>query len=306
MRILWRFMQYGLHYRRLVTLEALIATATVVAALVIPRILGTAIDETLTGGLRSEHLQLGAIIVALSVVKGAGGYFEAYVLSLISEKATEDVRNDIFRKLLGLSFGYYDRQRTGDLMSRATSDVEKISFHIVGAPLRLFTGTIMLVGVAYFVVTTDWRLASVTVLFGATYAWRAFQGRGGLKETYAALQARTGKMAAVVQESIAGMRVVKAFGAGDHEERKFTAEASAVAEHQYTANRFWETRGSAFMLIAAVTTGAVMWPRRPRGCGRPPDTGRADGIPALHGPAGGADTENGVSGPGSHGDACFG
>ena len=103
MKILWRFMKYSISRWRLMLLEVFLVAAILIANLAIPRLLGTAIDETLTRGLRSEQIQLAVVIILLSILRGFGGYFEHYVIEVISGRSAEDLRNDIFNKLLGLS-----------------------------------------------------------------------------------------------------------------------------------------------------------------------------------------------------------
>ena len=85
---------------------------TILSALAIPKLLGVAIDEALTAGLRSEQLRIAALILAASVVRGLSGFGQNYVLESVAQHAEHDVRRDLFSKLMSLSFGFHDRHRT--------------------------------------------------------------------------------------------------------------------------------------------------------------------------------------------------
>ena len=258
-RTLFRFISYSFRFRRLMLLEVVLMAVTYLAYMAVPWLLGNAIDETLRHGIRWEQLQVAAIIVLLGVVQGTGGYFEAVVLGVVSVRSGEALRNDMFRKLLHLSFGYYDRQRTGDLMTRVTSDIDELQQYMAVMPLRVLSSSVILSVLAYFIAVTNWRLIVLAAIFTAVFVWMAMQRSGRLKDINAKLQSSRGAMAAILQENIAGMRVVKAFGAEEQEEGRFEREASHVAKFGFARDRFWATRTSMQLSISTVTMGAVIW-----------------------------------------------
>ena len=259
MKVLWRLRSYPLRYKRRTAIAYLCTVLSIVAAMFVPALLGAAIDEALSeGGLGRQQLWLAAGIVGASAVRGVFGYGQNYLIYSVTEKVSHDLRNDIFNTLLGLSFGFYDRQRTGDLMSRTTTDVTVLQSVMTLGPLRLLTMSAMLVTVSAIVLWTNWRLGLVVVAFLTLYLARALS-RKGLGEIYAQLQAETGRLTAVLHENIVGMRVVKVFGAQRLESAKFDEGASTVADLGYSAQRYWAVRRATFTFLTTLTVGLILW-----------------------------------------------
>ena len=258
MKVLWRLRSYPLRYKRRTAIAYLCTVLSIVAAMFVPALLGAAIDEALSEGVGRQQLWLAAGIVGASAVRGVFGYGQNYLIYSVTEKVSHDLRNDIFNTLLGLSFGFYDRQRTGDLMSRTTTDVTVLQSVMTLGPLRILTMAAMLVTVSAIVLRTNWRLGLVVVAFLTLYLALAL-ARKGLGEIYAQFQAETGRLAAVLQENIVGMRVVKVFGAQRLESAKFDEGASAVADLGYRAQRFWAVRRATFTFLTTLTVGLLLW-----------------------------------------------
>ena len=233
--------------------------AAVLFAMVIPRLLGSAIDQALTSGLRSQLLLMAGGIVFLSVLRGIFGYAQNYLAESVSQLAVYDLRNDFFRKLQSLSFGFHDSQRTGDLMSKATSDVEAVRWFLRMGLVMGVMLVVMVMSVAVLMFSMNWRLALISLSFVPVIVWRATVMARSLIVTWMRIQAETGNMTAVLQESLAGMRVAKAFGAREYEEGKFEKRALTVAEHQYTANRLFASQGSAMTFFFTLAMGAILW-----------------------------------------------
>ena len=259
MRILLRLALYATrHPRHLIGAYVSMAVATL-SALVIPRLLGTAIDQALESGLRSELLVLALLIVGISVVRGIFSYGENYLAEALSQRAAYDLRNDIFRKLQGLSFGFHDKQQTGNLMSKATSDVDAVRWFISMGMVRRLTIIVMIIAVAVLMLTTNWRLGLVSLAFVPLVMWRAIMMARALIGTWMAIQAEMGNMTSVLQENLAGMRVVKSFGAREFEETKFESRASSIADYRYKATRLFASQGSLMTFILAVATAGILW-----------------------------------------------
>ena len=127
LRILWRIVRYALRHKLLVTVAYGAMAGSIVALLIIPRLVGSAIDTALDSGgsVTSLLLQAGAI-VAMAAVQGVLRYIDEYTSEIVVQRVGREIRTDIFQKLQSLSYGFHDRQRTGDLMARATADVDSV------------------------------------------------------------------------------------------------------------------------------------------------------------------------------------
>ena len=96
-----------------------------VSAMAVPPLLGTAVDQALASGLRSRLLLLALGVIGVSALRALFSYGQNYLAEALSHIVAYELRNDIFEKFQGLSFGFHNRrEETGDLMSKATSDVD--------------------------------------------------------------------------------------------------------------------------------------------------------------------------------------
>ena len=227
--------------------------------MVIPRLLGNAVDEALVSGIRSQLLVLAGWIILVSVLRGLFAYGQTYLAESVSQRAAYDIRNDFFGKLQALSFGFHDRQQTGNLMSRATQDVEAVRWFMSLGLVRGLQLVFMLGAVAALLLVTNWRLGLVSLAFVPLVIWRAVVMARRLRRTWTQVQEETGHMTTVLQENLTGMRVVKAFGAREHEQAKFEAKATAVADHTYSASLLFASQGSLMTLIFTMAMGAILW-----------------------------------------------
>ena len=258
MKVLVRLTGYAWRHKWHLAAAYVTMSAATLLALVIPRLLGTAIDEALASGGRDRLLLLAGTILLVSLLRGIFSYGQSYLSEAVSQRAAYDLRNDFFQKLQSLSFGYHDRQQTGNLMSRATQDVEAVRWFMSMGLVRGFSIVLMLGGVAVLMLTTNWRLGLISFGFIPLVMWRAVWMAQRLRHTWMQVQAETGHMTTVLQENLTGIRVVKAFGAREHEEAKFEARASAVATHTYDASLLFASQGALMTLILTLAVGAIL------------------------------------------------
>ncbi len=259
MRILLRLTGYGWRHKWYLGGAFATMSAATVSMMAIPALLGSAINEALESGSRGQLLTLGGTILLVSALRGAFSYGQTYLAEAVSQKAAYDLRNDFFRKLQSLSFGFHDQQQTGNLMSKATADVDAVRMFISMGMIRGLSIFMMLGAVAAIMFTENWRLAIVSFIFVPIVIWRAVGMSKRLRRTWMQVQSETGLMTAVLQENLAGIRVVKAFGAREYEEDKFEARASSVAQLTYSATRLFASQGALMTFIFTTATGAILW-----------------------------------------------
>ncbi len=259
MRVAFRLMKYAFRHKwHLVGAYAAMIASTL-SAMVVPRLLGDAIDTALASGLQSRLLLLAAIIVVFSLLRGVFSYAQRYLSESLSQRSAYDLREDFFKKLQSMSFGFFDKEQTGNLMSKATQDVEAVRMFISMGMVRGLSIFVMLGAVSVLMATTNWRLAIVSMAFVPLILWRALALSSVLRPTWMRVQEETGALTTVLQENLAGMKVVKAFGARRFEESKFNAKADAVANLTYSATRLFASQGSLMTFIFTAATGAILW-----------------------------------------------
>ena len=259
MGIFIRLTGYGWRHQWYLLGAFVTMSLSTVSIMAIPVLLGSAIDEAVSSGLRSQLLRLAGLILLVSLLRALLSYGQGYLAEAVSQKAAYDLRNDFFRKLQSLSFAFHDRQQTGDLMSRATADVEAVRWFMSMGLIRGVSVVLLIGGVSGIMLVTNWRLGLVCLAFVPAVIWRAVWASRRLRSTWRSVQEETGHMTTVLQENLTGMRVVKAFGAQRHEAEKFEEKAASVAGHTYTASRLFASQGSLMTLIFTLATGAILW-----------------------------------------------
>ena len=226
--------------------------------MVIPWLLGTAIDEVLANGLRSQLLLLAGSIILMGFITAVLSYGRTYLTDSVSQRVGSDLRNALFRKLQSLSFGFHDRQRTGDLMSTATSDVEE-AYRFTGYGLINGLHIFVLLGVvSTLVLTSNLRLGLICMAFIPPVLWRSAMVIPPMVNIWTKTQAEMGRMTTVVQENLTGIRVVKAFGARKQATEKFERTASQVARLSYAAAKMHVSRTTLSVWISDVATAAIL------------------------------------------------
>ena len=259
MRILFRLTRYAFRHRWYLIGAYAAMVASSLSALVIPRMLGEAVDEALVSGLQSRLLQLATVIVLFSLLRGIFSYGQRYLSESLSQRSAYDLREDFFMKLQGMSFGFFDREQTGDLMSRATQDVEAVRTFVSMGMVRGLSIFVTLGAVSALMAVTNWRLTLVCMAFLPLILWRAVVMSRTLRPTWLKVQEETGAMTTVLQENLSGMKVVKSYGARAFEESKFNARAAAIARLTYSATRLFASQGSLMTFIFTAATGAILW-----------------------------------------------
>ena len=258
MRVLLRLSRYAWRHPWYLAGAYVAMSIATLAALVVPPLLGTAVDRALESGLRSQLLLLALVVIGVSAVRAVFSYGQSYLSEALAHIVSYELRNDIFEKLQHLGFGFHDTEETGDLMSRATSDVDAVRWFISVGMIRGLTLVVMVVAVAALMLTTNWRLGLISLAFVPFIMWRAIIMSRDLVINWLRVQAETGRMTSVLQENLAGMRVVKAFGAREYEEARFGERAASIADLRYTATRLFASQGSLMTFILAAATGGIL------------------------------------------------
>ena len=209
MRVVFRLMKYAFRHKWYLIGAYVAMIASTLSALAVPKLMGRAINTALASGLQSSLLLLAIVIVLFSLLRGVFSYGQRYLSESLSQRSAFDLREDFFRKLQSMSFGFFDKEQTGNLMSKATQDGRPCACSSAwdGArPLHFRDAWRRLNGHGHH----DWRLAIVSMAFVPLILWRALALSRVLRPTWMRVQEETGALTTVLQENLAGMKVVKA------------------------------------------------------------------------------------------------
>jgi len=228
------------------------------AALAPPYLLGRAIDDGIgTGDSGFLTLILGLFLLA-SVLGWAASYAQTYLVSWVGQRALQDLRSRIFSHLQSLSIGFYSRNKAGVLISRMTNDVQALDHLVSDGIVTLFSATLTLVGTAVILLFLDLELALVTFAVFPVLAVGSVAFRIASAGAYKATREKIAAVTAYLQETLSGVRAVRAFGQEPRHVRRF---GELNDEHRAVNMRTVQLNAAYFPtveLLSAVATAAIL------------------------------------------------
>ena len=228
-------------------------------ALMVPRLLGETIDEVLGSGTNRALWGFAGAILLVYGLRGLFAYGQQYLGEWASQLVAYDLRNALYNRLQRLSFAFHDTQQTGNLMSKATADVEAIRMFIQAGMLRATQILVLIGGTAGVLLVTNWRLALVGLAFVPLVVWRAAVVNIVLRRLWLHIQTVLGRLTTVLQENLTGVRVVRAFGAQRFEEEKFQDIAQDISDSTVESSRLQASNTALMVFFFSVATGAILW-----------------------------------------------
>jgi ATP-binding cassette, subfamily B, multidrug efflux pump len=254
-----RALGYLLNYW-VVTLGGGIALLLVnLANLATPQLLRMLIDDGITSLDMSRVWWVAAALVGVAAVRGVFNFLQAYWSEVASQGVAFDMRNVIFEKLQNLSFSYHDRSQTGKLMTRMTSDVELVRQFVGRGALMMASALLMLLGTLAIMFWMNWKLALIIFLvipvilgFFATFIRQ-------IMPVSSRVQAELGKLNTILQENLAGMRVVKAFAREPYEAQRYQEQNQSLLGENLTLVKLFSSVFPLIFLIANLGMVAVVW-----------------------------------------------
>ena len=259
MKHLWRALGYLRHYWLLATgafLGLLISTA---ARLVIPRLTQTIIDDGIGAGRLNVAVWAAVGMVGMAIAGALFSFLQGVLSARTAQGVAYDLRNQLYAKIQSLSFSYHDRAHTGQLLTRATSDVEMVHQFVGMGFIQFLSAILMMTGSIALLFATDWQLALITlVLVPLTFGLFAFFA-GRARPLFMRIQQRLADLNTVLQENLVGVRVVKAFAREDYEARRYALANRRLFELNLTVGRLTATAIPLVFLIANLALLAVYW-----------------------------------------------
>ncbi|MEA2366618.1 MAG: ATP-binding cassette, subfamily bacterial [Thermoleophilaceae bacterium] len=224
MTIFWRLLGFLRPYRRGVILSLVLAAAAMGVSVLIPYLVGRTVDEIRTGG--ADLWPLALAVAGAGVLRLAFSIQRRIVAGRVSLGVEYDLRNRMYQHLQSLELAFFDTQQTGQLMSRATVDLQSVRFFLGYGLVFLVQSAITILIAAAVMFAVDPGLALVALAPTPAVVWIAF--RYGMKNRPATqeVQQRIAELTAEAEENIGGVRVVKAFA---QEERQLGRFSNAVA-----------------------------------------------------------------------------
>jgi ATP-binding cassette subfamily B multidrug efflux pump len=207
----------------------------------------------------SKLIWAAAAIVLFACLRGLFSFLQAFWGEKNSQTVAYELRNDIFAKIQRLSFSYHDRNQTGQLMVRATDDVEKVRLFLGQGLVQLVGALILIIGTLIILFSTNAKLAMATlpILPAALLLFMLF---GTISQPlFAKVQARLSELNTTLQENLAGIKVIQAFTREASEQRKFNTQADAVMRQQISVSRVFAFLFPLIFMVANLGQAATLY-----------------------------------------------
>jgi ATP-binding cassette subfamily B protein len=187
--------------------------------------------------LKGNLLVFSISLIFIAIVTGLFTFSQRYMTTIVGQRATYNMRDDMYNSLLEQSFSFYDQQRTGQLMARATGDINMLGRFFQMGVRMLVSSILLLILVLYSLLSINVTLTliSVTVVPFVFVATREYSKRVG--PLWAEVREQNGVITSVLQENLAGVRVVRGFSREEYEEEKFSTELQEFFDINVTMAR---------------------------------------------------------------------
>lgn len=266
MRIIWRLLGLLKKYWLWVTVSFVLLMLSTLMSLAVPDFLRRAIDMGLTQdpvtkaikGNTGVLLAMGLAIIGVSVLRGIFAFGQSYLSEFIGQKIAYDLRNALYDRIQRLSFAFHDKSQTGQLMSRATQDVEAVrAFVAMGSVRAIYMLTMLLTicGILFFM---NWQLALITLAVLPPVSFVAL--RMGIKQRpiWLRVQQEMALMSIVIQEALSGIRVVKAFSRQRYETAKFERDALKLYNDSLATAKLQAFSGPLMTLMFSLSSAVII------------------------------------------------
>ena len=223
-----RLIRYLGDYKIHLAVIALLTAVSSLLALAGPYLIGVVIDTAILVGDVERLLRISLLLVGVYLFSALVSMASGWVMAIISQRSLKKLRKELFEHIQTLSLSFFDKRMAGDLMSRLTNDVDAIGMAIASNVTTLISSSITLVGILVMMFSLNvWLALASLIVFPIMVGLTAFVG-GKTRSGFMALMTQMGSLNSIMQETIAGQRVVIAFEQQESVNRKFTATNDEV------------------------------------------------------------------------------
>ncbi len=264
--VLVRLIGYLAKYRREMVIGFVAATIITAVSLVPPYLAGYLIDsvvQPVQDGVLS--VERGAFVAWLAVaamalvylVRQAAALVRLRYMSVLGEWVARDLRTELYEHLQKLSLGFYSRKRTGSLITRVSSDTDRLWDFLAFGIVDVSLSAVMLIGLSAVLLSLDWKLGLVMVVPVPVFCWAIFKHGERMSRFFIRAWRKWSRVTDVLSDTIPGMRVVKAFNQEERETRRFNERNVDVTDEFNRLHYSWTTFWPVLMLAVHGTTVGV-------------------------------------------------
>ncbi len=264
MRIAVRLMGFLRKYWKQVTFAYICLLISTGFSLLIPEMLKRAIDQIHVGssnvavGDPRQLMYFGLVIVVASLARGIFAFGQSFTSEWVGQRVAYNVRNMFYDRIQRLSFNFHDTAQTGQLMSRATQDVESINMFVSQAVISIIYTIMFFIGIAIVLFVMNWKLALLSLALMPIVAYRAISMNLRLRPLWVSIQEGLARTGTILQENFSGVRVVKAFAQEDYELKKYSTEAKDFYEKTLLSGKIQAFNGPLMGFIFSCSTTIIL------------------------------------------------
>ena len=224
-------------YKWSLTVSIVLAVGSQASAIVIAYLTGTGLEKAINATDRHQLYTIAALVIAVGVVRAVCMAGRRLISGRQALGVEYDMRNALYAKLLRLSFGFYDRHQTGQLLSRATVDLQTVRFFLGYGLVFFFQNVITIVGATVIMFFVNWELALVATAVTPLIVVFAYRYSSVSHPVLRDVQQKMADVATVAEENIVGVHVVKSFAQEESELEKFADRSERVFSRSIDANK---------------------------------------------------------------------
>ncbi|WP_420628448.1 ABC transporter ATP-binding protein [Candidatus Leptofilum sp.] len=232
--------------------------------LFVPQIIKDAIDNGLAAGEPRALFVAGGIILGIAVVRGLAGFGQLFLGEWLTHRVSYDLRNHFYNSVQALPFSFHDRTLTGDLMSRATSDITETERFVGIGLMGLISTMLLLVGVIAVMLWESVQLSLLGLIPIPLLIYATIRFGKTVRPMFKLIQEQMGVLSSTMQESMTGIKVVKAFAREPHELAKFDHENDEWFDRRYGLIKTWADNWPLFTFLVAASIFLLLWFGGPR------------------------------------------
>lgn len=248
------FFSFLKKYKGKLIFALFLVTIVSLLAIVNPYVSGIIVDEVIEKGRYDLLKKLILIIIGTTLLRSILKYTYLYTFEISSQRMLYSMRDYVYRRLLEQDFSFYNKNRTGDLMSRQTGDMEAIRHFVAYVIYSVYENTLLFVFAVVMIFTVDYRLALFMLAIVPLTALTTKKQLSAIKPAFHNIRKQFSSLNTFVQENVSGNRVVKAFAKEDYEIMKFNRENDAFRDAELTATSIWRKYVPVFEFLASFST----------------------------------------------------
>ncbi len=227
------------------------------ANLLVPLLVGRAIDDGIAPRKPDVLFLVVGGLVGVALVRGLFTFLQGYLAERTSQGVAYDLRDALFERIERLSFSYYDRVQTGQLVQRITNDVEQIRSFAGSGVVQLANAVVMLIGAAALLFYLDPQLALVAMAVVPLIALLLIRFVRLIRPLFREVQQTLGQLNSVLQEDLSGVRVIRAFAREDYETARYGAVNDDLLSRNLQTTRVFSNNFPFVFLFANLGTLAI-------------------------------------------------